>query len=459
MARKGGSTYLLIALIFFVIAFVFSLVIAILFYTDKGKARVEADAAKKALDKVASSSERGTPEIKAMMDNTAAGTLVKQITEERRKVFTFVNNVPDGTFEAIQAEGKLLGVSTEQGTTLMGEIRRYRGEVTNRQQELDQTKKELEEVRAASKAAEESKAKLVTSYDKSTESLRKELQTLQDSFAKHERDMGAQRKTLEDDLAKARDDKAVAVQAKDKTIAEKDKLISELNQRLAGANRQDDAPGNKKPKAPNMAMMPKGHVVSVFPQERRAYIDLGRKNKITAGLTFEVFDQSTGVALNEKRELRGKGTIEVINISDTTAECRITRLEPRAQILEGDLLVNAVYDPNMTFKFHVFGDFDIDSQGEATRADKTRIEAMVVDYGGILQKEITPDTDFLVLGLEPKAPPKLGADENDPEKLRQKQAAERKIKEYGDAIKRAQELSIPILNQNRFLGLTGYYRR
>ena len=457
MARKGGSTYLLVALIFFVIAFVFTLVMSILFYTQKTGLQESANKAKQDLNKVISNSELNSVEIKQRMTELKGGTLVGSYVKESQDTQTLANNTPQGTFDSLKAEAETVGVHSDKGATLIGEIRRLNAEFAAAQAGYEQAKKELEEARNTSKAAEASKATLVSSYEKSVNSLREELTNLTDRFRKFENDTAEQRKTLEEQLAKARGDGDVLVKAKDKDLAERDKLISELRARLATL---PDQASSKKVNAPDLSRYPKGKIVAVFLQEHRVYIDKGRNDKVTPGLTFEVFDQSTGIP-QDKKDLksRGKASIEVVNVSENTSECRITRLDPKVQLVEGDVLANAVYDPNMKFKFVVFGDFDIDDQGQSTSADKRRIEAMVVDFGGSLQPDITPDTDFLVLGLEPKQPRKLAPDDTNPERIKEYQAALRKVQLYEDAIKRARDLSIPILNQNRFLGLTGYYRR
>lgn len=457
MARKGGNTYLLIALIFFVIAFVFTLVISILFYTQRTGAQVAADKAKQDLNKVISSAELNSVEIKQRISELKSGSLVGSFTKELQDTQTLANNTPQGTFDSLKAEAEAVEVHIDKGATLIGEIRRLKAEFTAAQAGYEQAKKDLEEARATSKAAEASKASLVSSYEKSVNSLREELTNLTDRFRKYESDTADQRKTIEDQLAKGRNDTDIAVKAKDKDIAERDKMISELRARLATT---PGAPDVKKVNAPDPSRMPKGKIVAVFLQEHRVYIDRGRNDKVTPGLTFEVFDQSTGIPQDKKDlKARGKASIEVVNVSENTSECRITRMDSKVQLVDGDLLANAVYDPNMKFKFVVFGEFDIDDQGQSTSADKRRIDAMVVDFGGTLQPDITPDTDFLVLGLEPKQPRKLAPDDTNPERLKEYQAALKKVQLYEDAIKRARDLSIPILNQNRFLALTGYYRR
>ncbi len=207
------------------------------------------------------------------------------------------------------------------------------------------------------------------------------------------------------------------------------------------------------------SLQPKGQVASILPEENLVYIDRGRNQHVVPGLTFEVFDHSTGISKDERGEMRGKATIEVVSVADDASTCRVVRLAPHQSIIEGDVLANAVYDPNYKFKFVVFGDFDIDNTGIATQADKQRIKTTITQWGGILVNDLSYDTDFLVLGQEPKFPDPLPASTIDPDAIRKHTAALDKYNEYQKLIAQAKTLSIPVLNQNRFLALVGYYKR
>ena len=42
-------------------------------------------------------------------------------------------------------------------------------------------------------------------------------------------------------------------------------------------------------------------------------------------------------------------------------------------LTEGDKIANVVYDPNMVYKFFIYGDFDLDRTGQPAPADKRRL--------------------------------------------------------------------------------------
>ena len=176
-------------------------------------------------------------------------------------------------------------------------------------------------------------------------------------------------------------------------------------------------------------------------------------------MTFEVFDKDTGVSLDEANELRGKATVDIIRMTERSSLARVVRFTRGQTVNEGDLIANIIYDPNISYRFHVFGAFDIDSTGQATTTDRRRVETMVTQWGGQLVRELSYNSDFLVLGQEPQLPERLPASEFDPVKIERVAAQKRKYETYQGLISEAKALSIPILNQNRFLVLVGYYQR
>jgi hypothetical protein len=84
---------------------------------------------------------------------------------------------------------------------------------------------------------------------------------------------------------------------------------------------------------------------------------------------------------------------------------------------------------------------------------------MISRWGGELLEDLSYDTDFLVLGVEPVLPDPLPADVIDPVRIAQDAALRRQFSRYQELRARAAEMKVPILNQNRFLHLVGYYTR
>lgn len=209
-----------------------------------------------------------------------------------------------------------------------------------------------------------------------------------------------------------------------------------------------------------------GEVLSVFNSGNQLFINRGRSQGVMLGLTFEVFDANEVIRLGNAGTARGKATIEVYELRDDTAACRVVRRSRGAQVIAGDVIANIVYDPTKEFTFYAYGYFDIEYDGGAS--DINRIENLVTQWGGDvaeLQLDedglpiLSPEIDFLILGQQPQYPDPLDDDELDPEVIREWQVQVRQFETYQALLGDAKTLRIPILNQNRFLDLVGYYVR
>ena len=73
--------------------------------------------------------------------------------------------------------------------------------------------------------------------------------------------------------------------------------------------------------------------------------------------------------------------------------------------------------------------------------------------------KLSYDVDYLVLGQEPPLPQAPPPNVVDPTAIAAYVEAQRNYETYQQLIGEARNLNIPILNQNRFLNLIGYYQR
>ncbi len=198
-----------------------------------------------------------------------------------------------------------------------------------------------------------------------------------------------------------------------------------------------------------------GRVVGVNSAGKQAYLGLGRKDRLVLGMTFEVYNDATNIVPNEKGEYpKGKGTVEVIRIDETSAVARIIRNTPGSTITNGDVIANAIYDPKKTYTFTIYGNFDTNNDDAFTPQEIQDIRGVVEAWNGKLADDITGDTDFLILGTRPVLPPQPKPD--DPVELIQRwvQLSQQATK-YDDLFDKATRAGIPILNQNRLYTLTG----
>lgn len=208
---------------------------------------------------------------------------------------------------------------------------------------------------------------------------------------------------------------------------------------------------------------PDGKIIQVNPGGV-VYINRGLGEQITAGMTFQIYDKGEGIPRvgdirNTEEELPpGKGSLEVVRVSQGSSECRLIKMAPGQQPAEGDLIANVVYEPTAKFKFHVYGNFDLDQNGIATPQEADIVKRLIVQWGGQITDRIAIETDFVVMGKEPVVPVRTKEQlEADPiEKFNQEKALEA-LKKYQDVQNEALGLHIPVLNQNRFLYMVGFY--
>ena len=88
---------------------------------------------------------------------------------------------------------------------------------------------------------------------------------------------------------------------------------------------------------------PDGRIVRV-PDNNTVVIDLGVGDQLVQGMTFEVYDQQSGIpalgdGMREGDLPEGKASIEVIRMLPGYSECRVIRRLPGKGIMIGDLIV------------------------------------------------------------------------------------------------------------------------
>lgn len=200
------------------------------------------------------------------------------------------------------------------------------------------------------------------------------------------------------------------------------------------------------------ARKPDGKILTAVPGDKVVYINLGKKNALTLGLKFAVYSAQTGIPEDGK----AKAQIEVASISDSSAECIITQVAPNALIMEGDLIANPVYDPDNPMTFVVAGDFDLDHDGVNDRAGNLVVEDLIKKWGGKVTDELTPLTDFVILGVKPRAPRTAGGPGSEPG---QTPPPHPPAERYDRILNQAGKFSVPVLSQDTFLDYLGYSDR
>ena len=236
------------------------------------------------------------------------------------------------------------------------------------------------------------------------------------------------------------------------SIQKKDVQIDELTRRLKNIRPQVNEPTVQKAD---------GEVTRV-PDPNTVFINRGLGDQIVKGMTFEVYDQQKGIpalgnaehALGNADMPVGKASIEVIDMGPGYSVCRVIRRTPGYGINIGDLIENLVYDATQKYNFVVYGNFDLNNDGRADSADADVIKQLITRWGGRVTNEVNVNTDFIIMGVEPKAEAALPDD--DPLVRQQKLEAQQALDRYLNVVRQGTQLNIPIMNQNRFLNFIGY---
>jgi hypothetical protein len=226
-------------------------------------------------------------------------------------------------------------------------------------------------------------------------------------------------------------------------ILRKDNRIAELN----------DLIRDLRPDMPTEPLVAQadGEVLRVLPEADKVYINIGARDRVIVGLPFTVFSQQQGIDPTGQ----GKATIRVINVFETTSECRIVERSRQAPIADGDLIANIAFDPERTYSFVVAGEFDLNNDGTVDSQGAQRVRDMIREYGGQVQQDVSVRTDFVVLGEEP-VPPLRPGDTAPPSEVQLYEDKMAAVERYNAIRQNAIDLQIPLLNSNRFLAFVGY---
>lgn len=198
-----------------------------------------------------------------------------------------------------------------------------------------------------------------------------------------------------------------------------------------------------------------GQVLAVVDADGSVYINRGRNDRVVLGMSFEVYSDASSIKPTADGSYsRGKASLEVIRVDESSSTCRVTRSTRGNSVTKGDSIANALYDPTKKYAFLVYGNFDADRDGRATPEESGEVRAIVSGWGGKLVDSLSGEVDFLVLGSRPVVPPQPSADA--PVAVVQEFIRLRNIaREYDRLFEQAASTSIPVLNENRLRTLIG----
>jgi hypothetical protein len=370
----------------------------------------------------------------------------------------YVDGAPNTSLPQLQANFKRLGVDETQ--TVREVLEDASRSLRDRQDEIDRINAQL-------RSWQEENNELQAQLAEQERNCQEQLDDLQARIGEYGTAAVEYRKELDDTIANITQQFDSAQQNFDRLESELQSEIDQLSEeRVVLINRIDLLESKVRQNqltGQNPALLVDGRVIDSADGDDRVFIDRGRAHHIVLGMTFEVYDDEA--ALQQVDRLtgqlpRGKASLQVIKVGQTTSTCKIVRSVPGRPVVRDDVVANAVYDPRYQFKFLVHGKFDVDGDGRPTEAEAEYLRSLVLEWGGqiVTGDELPGDLDFLVLGEEPPLPlsPRLDAPQHDIDLyLRRRKAYDT----YNQLKKQATDAQIPVLNSNRFFILTGYIAR
>ena len=202
------------------------------------------------------------------------------------------------------------------------------------------------------------------------------------------------------------------------------------------------------------AYKPDGKVILIDDSTKIVHLNIGSDDHVYRGLTFSVYEKNMPIPKDGK----GKAEIEVFNVGKNISAARIVRSNVKKPIILDDIVANLIWDSDKTNVFVIAGEFDLDADGDTDYDAAGKIKALIEKWGGKVADDISIDTDFLVLGSTPAVlkKPTFEQTEVDPMAMEKYEASIQKLASYKEVQTRAQTLSIPVFNAERFLYFIGY---
>lgn len=427
MARArsgGGGNGAIIGLVVFGAGFLVCLILAILFYTRVETAEQDAENARSELAEVINGADRNEA-LDAAIDEMDGSTTVAKL----------LNRVSESRLEIDRLLGQVIDVSGARDLA---------------QAEVNQSKASIELARADLQHARDSRGSIERDLRREVDSLSATISAI----------------SSENDKLKSLIDQSILdiTENYERQIEQQNTQLGGLNEQISGFERQVSDLNltivkirGVRPEAVALTD-PDATVVSQIPDQNKVYLNIGRDKNLKKGIAFSVYDPDKIVRLEGEQPRDAKAIVEIINVDESTAVGLVVRRRPRAVVNDGDALVNLVFDPNRVFTFHVFGQFDIDADGDIDDNGVEAIKSLVARANGQFSEDIGFATVYVVLGVAPKLP-QQPEDEFDLPKMRIYRVELENYQAYQDRINQARELGIPVLNQNRFLDLVGFFRR
>lgn len=452
-ARTGASVGVAVTITILGAMSLAFFVTTMIFYGNAQSARTEKQSMEEDVKVFVSPQEREHAAIRAIRD---------EATRERKTVVGFLAANQNELIKTIDGDAatsmselrtKLGTVEGSEEGSLLSLVDKLNNQIDTLNEQLETADAERVAAQDASRAEAERVAKIESEFNAEAAELQRLVQSYREQLERITSGYGSVEGRLNTQLEEFRAASAENIdtlQMANDELQNENFLLKEQVARLLGEGRVATYTG-----IPEEALVD-AKVNQVNPLDNEIIISVGRDKKAVLGMTFAVYDEPTDIREDpETGEYpEGKAVVEIIKVEANYSRARIISSSEGNPIVRGDVVANAVYDPNKTYKFVVDGLFDVDGDGVASRFERDTLEALIERWGGVLVAEIGGDTDFVVLGEKPVLPPAPGR--NAPVSVIQEYVRlQQEINRYDDLLLSAQDTSMPVLNQNRLRTLIG----
>ena len=289
----------------------------------------------------------------------------KQLTEKAKITPPGGEPLEAGPFKNLIA---LLDGYADRTAALESIVADREGELKKAREARDKAEKEIAE-------KEKEGLQKLEDQKKVTEGLRTENDDLKAKLDKIQKDLTAavdSAKTEKIDLTKQVNEWKKLAEVRLKEIEELKRRNKELLEppRTSGGLLQ-----------PTTAEPVDGKMLSVDADGQHVMINIGRRDWVALGMEFRVFDNPSPETRKEK------GLIQVRQVYDDIAQCKVLKQDPIDPLLPGMVLVNPAFSRGKTLEFVFEGVFK-----------DPNIERALSRYPCRIAKEVTSTTDYLILG-------------------------------------------------------------
>jgi hypothetical protein len=466
IGKKSSTDSTLYALIAFVFLFVISASVAVIYYLKFEEQRGLADSAQKKMSEFVTAAESqkinaivgaaqpGKSQLKTMTDylDKAIGLIAPGApgdTSAEMKVADAARKVKDMTAEVAKQNPELNDV--DPNSALLQIAAKLNAELKNTKDAEMAAKGQLSQVQAqfddAKKVNMEKERDLLAEKDKLQQQFDKVRTGYDELKGLLEKKTDEQVKDLYGKL----DQERTGREEMNKQLLKSQAELQTAQERIQRILKESAWPV---PGSDAKAFEPDGKIILVDEQAKTVNINLGLNDNVYRGLTFAVYDKGQPIPKDGK----GKADIEVYNVTDTFSAARIIRADKKNPIVVNDVIGNLIWSATKPNTFAVAGDFNLAADSTRDEDAAAKIRSLIEKWGGKVADSVTVNTDYVVLGTPPQVPakPTMQEVERYPNAMEKYELAAQRAAKYKDIQSQAQALSIPIMNQERFLYFIGY---